>query len=292
MQRKRRQNLPAVFRLSANLDDEKSRYNGKALSILIFIIPCLIITGTFSLIPKVDELVDHRISIQGNNICPKRGFVTCASNHLLLKVETLRRYMRDHLKDSTVIQVFHAGEIGKSLQDLYPNLLFVDLRFHLRSVGIDKSRDYYFRSFQCKPMALAFTCFEQALFFDVDIVPIRSLSSLFESPLFQHTGTLFFRDQRLSEGLKYHRNVKYMQTRVRELWLERHGTESKLGKVLLRSALFQNVSTDSQESSIVVVDRKRNSRLLETLIWLYQSDIRIRKLSGDFTLNEKTGRWR
>jgi len=292
MQRKRRQFKPATLRLSVNVDDEKSRFSCKTLAIWIFIMPSLIIIGTFSLISHVDDLVDNRAAVEEKNICPKRGFVTCASNHLLLKVETLRKYMRDHLKDSLVIQVFHTGEIDENLQDLYPYLQFVDLRYHLRAVGIDKSRDYYFRSFQCKPMALAFTCLEQALFFDVDIVPIQSLSSLFESPLFQHTGTLFFRDQRLGEGLKYHRNVNYMQTIVRELWQDRHGRGSELGKVLLRSALFQNVSTDSQESSIVVIDRKRNSRLIDTMIWLYQSDLRIRKLSGDFSLDEKTGRWR
>jgi len=292
MQRKKTHIAPVPLKSFYDFDDEKSTRGCKTLKILIFIIPCLIIVLAISIVSHEYYFVDRRAYVQDKSKCPKRGFVTCTPSHLLLKVETLRRYMHNHLKDSPDIQVFHAGEIGEHSQNLYPNLHFIDLRNHLRSVGIFESRDYYFRSFQCKPMALAFTCFEQALFFDVDIVPIQSLSSLFESPLFKSTGTLFFRDQRLSVGLKYLRNADYMQTIVRELWEERHGVGSELGDVLLRSALFQNISTDSQESSIVVIDRKRNKKLIDTLIWLYQSDSRIRKLSGDFKLVRKTGRWR
>lgn len=292
MQRKKTQSAHVTLKPFSDFEDEKSTHRCKLLRLLIFTIPCLIIIITVSIISHEYYLVDQQAFVQEKSSCPTRGFVTCAPNHLLLKVETLRRYMRDHLKDNLDIQVFHTGEIDEQSQKLYPDLSFIDLRYHLRSVGIDESRDYYFRSFQCKPMALAFTCFQQALFFDVDIVPIESLSGLFESPSFQRTGTLFFRDQRLSVGLKYLRNADYMQTIVKELWKERHGVGSQLGDVLLQSALFQNISTDSQESSIVVIDRNRNTKLIDTLIWLYQSDSRIRKLSGDFELVRKTGRWR
>lgn len=217
MQRKKTSNVPVTLKPFSDFDDEKSTHRCKILRLLIFTIPCLIIIVAVSIISHEYYLVDQRAFVQEKSSCPTRGFVTCAPKHLLLKVETLRKYMRDHLMDSVDIQVFHTGEIDEQAQNLYPELTFIDLRWHLRSVGIDKSRDYYFRSFQCKPMAVAFTCFQQALFFDVDIVPIHALSGLFDSPLFQRTGTLFFRDQRLSVGLKYLRSTDYMQTVVKEL---------------------------------------------------------------------------
>jgi len=129
MQRKKTQSVPVTLKSFSDFDDddEKSTNRCKMLRFLIFTIPCLIILLAVSAISHKYYFLDQQNFAQERK-CPKRGFVTCAPSHLLLKVETLRRYMHEHLMDSPDIQVFHSGEIDKRSENLYPNLHFVDLR--------------------------------------------------------------------------------------------------------------------------------------------------------------------
>jgi len=146
---------------------------------------------------------------------------------------------------------------------------------------MSEDRMKYFQSFHCKPLALAHSCFDEVILFDQDIIPLQNIQKLFEVPAYNLSGALFFHDFRfrMSSG-----RASVSMEKVRKLYQKllsvQPGYDKELGRHLSESFLWRNISADTQESSIVVVDRTRHKGMMEMLIWIYKDPSLIESLCG------------
>ncbi|RHY27909.1 hypothetical protein DYB32_006443 [Aphanomyces invadans] len=140
-----------------------------------------------------------------------------------------------------------------------------------------------FRNFFIKPLALVHTRLEEVILLDADDILFVDPATLWDVDAYKATGTMFFYDREIVEDtfmrLKYTHvdpttnNVvdeNTLQQMFRLFEFDRFGLHRPIGPSprTASSLVYTNQSAHEQDSSIVVVDKRRHPRAMDVLWFL------------------------
>ncbi|KAI8604469.1 mannosyltransferase putative-domain-containing protein [Dissophora ornata] len=178
-----------------------------------------------------------------HNTYKGKGLVFCAGNGQFEFVVTSIQAIRNRLKSTLPIQVFHMGEQDLSrerqtyLREMASNIEIVDVtqildNDHMRLGG-----------WAIKPFAMLASSFEEVMFVDADAYFLQDPAVLFEDPGYLATGALFFYDRTLfadwTVGPDWIRSIMPIMSTFPTV-----------------SRMFNMISTHEQESGVVVINKK------------------------------------
>lgn len=196
-----------------------------------------------------------------------------------------------HLQNSLPIAIVHKGDLDKESQDLlircarddaagsWPlqELWFLDVSNVLRSEFSEK-----FQSFSNKWLAVLFSSFENTILLDADTVPFVPLDIYYQMEQYEKTGTVFFKDRKLTSDSLQKRQLRVFKRIVESLlgW-DSHSHISALALQEFRDpiaaetieALLLNGQKHHMESGLVVINKRRHLFNLLTSLSLHFSTI-------------------
>lgn len=220
-----------------------------------------------------------------------KGMVACASpiNQNIYDLTVLLIYMKKAFGSVLPMEIYHVNEVEPNMIKNIVRLsrlngvevYVIDISEILEKKGIMRDRWKYFQSFHCKPIALAHSCFDEIILFDRDIIPLQDLQRLFELHVYKESGALFFHDFRFNMSTGRNR---VSPDRVRKIYSTLNAnlkrSQNTINNVLFESNPWLNISTDVQDSSIVVLDRTRHKGMMEILMSIYSDPSLIEALCG------------
>ncbi|KAF9185280.1 hypothetical protein BGZ51_002755 [Haplosporangium sp. Z 767] len=172
-----------------------------------------------------------------------RGLVFCAGNGQFEFVVTAIQAVRNRLKSTLPIQVFHMGD-----NDLSPTRqkYLMDMTTDIEIVDVTQILDNeYMRlgGWAIKPFAMLASSFEEVMFVDADAYFLQDPLVLYDDPGYKATGALFFFD--------------------RTLFPEQPGGANFMKSVMPimssfppKSRMYNLLSAHEQESGVVLVNKK------------------------------------
>ncbi|KAF9964417.1 hypothetical protein BGZ70_006482 [Mortierella alpina] len=173
-----------------------------------------------------------------------RGLVFCAGNGQFEFVITAIQAVRNRLKSTLPIQVFHMGEgdLSKERQEYLKNMAS-----DIEIVDVTKILDNdYMRlgGWAIKPFAMLASTFEEVMFVDADAYFLQDPTVLFDDPGYKATGALFFFDRTLFAD----------QPRAPN-WIK--SMLPIMSSFPPKSRLFNLLSAHEQESGVVLINKKK-----------------------------------
>ncbi|KAG0312277.1 hypothetical protein BGZ99_009599 [Dissophora globulifera] len=172
-----------------------------------------------------------------------RGLVFCAGNGQFEFVVTSIQAIRNRLKSTLPIQVFHMGD-----NDLSPGrqvyLRAMEANIEVIDVTQILDNDYMqLGGWSIKPFAMLASSFEEVMFVDADAYFLQDPVVLFDDPGYQAAGALFFYDRTLfpnyGDGADWLKSVTPM-----------------LSSFPPQSRMFRRLSAHEQESGVVLINKK------------------------------------
>ncbi|KAF9549406.1 hypothetical protein EC957_003795 [Mortierella hygrophila] len=172
-----------------------------------------------------------------------RGLVFCAGNNQFEFVVTSIQAVRNRLKSTLPIQVFHMGDgdMSPARQD-YLRQMAADIEI----IDVTKILDNdYMRlgGWSIKPFAMLASSFEEVMFVDADAYFLQDPAVLFQDPGYLATGALFFYDRTLFPG-----------------WTDGSDWLKSITPILSSfpriSRMFRLKSAHEQESGVVLINKK------------------------------------
>ncbi len=191
-------------------------------------------------------------------------------------------YLRDCIGCSLPIEVWYAGDELSEKSKLLLKTCGVELK-DLCQIYSDHQEEL--RGFHSKPLALAATAFDQVILMDADLFFFSDPSIIFSHSRFIETGAFFFRDRFEVKYCGYGKQPRYSA----------HGDWAPSYQYVHRETLFRELiespsqyvppdwrhywtderpsflnpfPSEHQESSCLVVDKKRHTRGIENLLIL------------------------
>ncbi|KAF9357712.1 hypothetical protein BGX26_003231 [Mortierella sp. AD094] len=172
-----------------------------------------------------------------------RGLVFCAGNGQFEFVVTSIQSIRNRLKSTLPIQVYHMGDDDLSrerqtyLREMANNIDVIDVTQIL-------DNDYMkLGGWAIKPFAMLASNFEEVMFVDADAYFLQDPVTLFDDPGYQATGALFFYDRTLFAG-----------SHEQPEWLK--SVSPLLSSFPATSRMFRLVSAHEQESGVVLINKR------------------------------------
>ncbi|KAG0052506.1 hypothetical protein BGZ83_002491 [Gryganskiella cystojenkinii] len=172
-----------------------------------------------------------------------RGIVFCAGNGQFEFVVTSIQAIRNRLKSTVPIQVFHMGDgdLSRERQD-YLRKLAKDIEV----VDVTQILDNEYMQlggWAIKPFAMLASSFEEVMFVDADAYFLQDPVKLFDDPGYKATGALFFYDRTLFAGSDAKMN-----------WLK--SVTPITSSFPPSSRLYRMVSDHEQESGVVLINKR------------------------------------
>ncbi|RHY83746.1 hypothetical protein DYB35_010061, partial [Aphanomyces astaci] len=197
-------------------------------------------------------------------------------------IQELRRY-----GNNDVIQVYHClGELSPlSMQLLHRADDFIEVidvcheYVTQGNLTLEQAKD--FRNFYIKPLALIHTRLEDVILLDADDILFSDPAALWDVPAYKATGTIFFYDREINEnsylngkhrwtndaGVDVEENT--LREMVRMFESERFGLRRNQPSDHVRNSLpFNSQGAHEQDSSVVVVDKRRHHIAMDVLWFL------------------------
>ncbi|RHZ33821.1 hypothetical protein DYB26_007747 [Aphanomyces astaci] len=231
-----------------------------------------------------------------------RGIVMTMSDAMVPIGASLVLELRS-LGNSDPIQVMHclASDLSARSIDILTatdaNLQVVDICRVLLDADLLPSVDIAseFQSYWLKPLALLLSSFDQVMLMDADNIFLRNPSLLWNSTQYTDTGTLFFYDRVIPSnwGLNEQRGgVSYLSTFLAQFPYHSFNlTAPKCPSERLRgSAMFAQRTAHEQDSSLVLLDKRRAGRNVRNILWYLTTRLRF-KQSTPFSHGDKESFW-
>lgn len=209
-----------------------------------------------------------------------RGIVISIGNDQIVDTVRLIRVLR-HLQNSLPIEIVHKGDLNKDYQDMlikiaredatdsWPGqeLWFLDVSHMLKPEFSQK-----FKRFSNKWLAVLFCSFEHTILLDADTVPFVPLDHFYAREQYERTGTVYFKDRKLTSDLLSKRHLRIFRRIVKSLLglnLKSHASPASLQEKLTHqlgdpfaaeavAALFSERYKHHMESGLVVVNKRRH----------------------------------
>ncbi|KAG9409319.1 hypothetical protein AC1031_019571 [Aphanomyces cochlioides] len=215
----------------------------------------------------------------------KRGFVIPMFDAMLpigiSLIQELRRY-----GNTDLIQVYHClGELSPlSLQLLHRADNYIEVvdvcHEYVESGKLTLEQAKDFRNFYIKPLALIHTRLDQPILLDADDIFFMDPAALWDVPEYKSIGTIFFYDREINEnsylngkhkltlpsGVEIEENT--LQEMVRIFEYSRFDLERNPSKHVLESLPYNSQGAHEQDSSIVVVDKRKHPLAMDVLWFL------------------------
>lgn len=175
-----------------------------------------------------------------------RGLVICVSNRYFTLAWATLTAIRRVFNCRLPIQVFYAGDSDlapkyrKSLS-LIDNVQVVDIKSIFNDTHLELN------GWSLKPFALLGSSFAEAILIDADTVFFQSPELLFDTPEYQTTGSLFFRDRTLK--MYSSSDIKNAPNLVQTL------LDRPLFKLFQSNRITTRQSFHEQESGVVVLKK-------------------------------------
>jgi len=195
-----------------------------------------------------------------------RGIILCGYPKILEDLKRTLRMIRVVFHISLPIEIYHFNEFTSETHfDQYSDVNIISLNESYKDLG----------GFICKPLALATTRFENVILMDLDIYFLQSPLILFTHPIYQSTGTLYFRD-RLIDKYKTRFNL------IHEI-LKPY--ENDIPKVIAKSWIWRGRARDFQESGVLAINKRVQRKMIHAMLSMLfderlMEDIK-RELYGD-----------
>ncbi|KAF9435991.1 hypothetical protein BGZ76_005076 [Entomortierella beljakovae] len=172
-----------------------------------------------------------------------KGLVFCAGNGQFEFVVTSIQAIRNRLKSTLPIQVFHMGS-----EDLSPDRqkYLREMTKDVETVDVTQVLDnYHMRlgGWAIKPFAMLASSFEEVIFVDADAYFLQDPATLFMDPGYLATGALFFFDRSL-----------FVDQTNGPNWIK--SFLPILSSFPPKSRMFNYISAHEQESGVVLVNKK------------------------------------
>ncbi|KAG0033084.1 hypothetical protein BGZ81_009411 [Podila clonocystis] len=172
-----------------------------------------------------------------------RGIVFCAGNGQFEFVVTAIQAVRNRLKSTLPIQVYHMGESDLSrerqtyLRDMADNIEVLDVTHVLDNEYMKLG------GWAIKPYAMLASSFEEVMFVDADAYFLQDPAVLYEDEGYKATGALFFFDRTLFQDS--HDIPEFMKTIM-----------PVMSSFPPLSRTFNRLSAHEQESGVVLINKK------------------------------------
>lgn len=225
-----------------------------------------------------------------------KGIVISVGDFQVADAIRLIRVLR-YLKNDLPIEIVHKGDLNRTYQDYlvsaardgssddYPSqeLWFLDVLTLLKPEFTE-----YFTTYSNKWLSVMFSSFENPILLDADTIPFVPLERYYESEQFKSTGTMFFKDRKLSSDPLNETQLgtlKKIVTKLLGLDLSHVNSSPSLHDQLsfhMKDAIavetIENMFTKGyrhhMESGLLVIDKRRHLFSLLTSISLQFSSIR------------------
>ncbi|KAF9175061.1 hypothetical protein BGX21_010564 [Mortierella sp. AD011] len=172
-----------------------------------------------------------------------RGLVFCAGNGQFEFVVTSIQSIRNRLKSTLPIQIYHMGDDDLSkerqtyLREMASGIEVIDVTQIL-------DNDYMqLGGWSIKPFAMLASSFEEVMFVDADAYFLQDPITLFDDPGYQATGALFFYDRTL-----------FADSHDQPEWLK--SVSPLLSSFPPISRMFRLLSAHEQESGVVLINKR------------------------------------
>ncbi|KAG0197798.1 hypothetical protein BGX28_008705 [Mortierella sp. GBA30] len=172
-----------------------------------------------------------------------KGLVFCAGNNQFEFVITAIQAIRNRLKSTLPIQIFHMGDSDLSkerqayLRDMASDIEIVDVTQIL-------DNDYMrLGGWAIKPFAMLASSFEEVMFVDADAYFLQDPVVLFDDPGYKATGALFFFDRTL-----------FPNWSVGSDWMK--SILPIMSSFPPKSRMFNLLTAHEQESGVVLINKK------------------------------------
>ncbi|KAF9305930.1 hypothetical protein BGZ74_008264 [Mortierella antarctica] len=172
-----------------------------------------------------------------------RGIVFCAGNNQFEFVITAIQAVRNRLKSTLPIQVYHMGEDDLSkerqayLRDMESNIEVIDVTHVLDNEYMKLG------GWAIKPFAMLASSFEEVMFVDADAYFLQDPAVLYDDAGYKAAGALFFFDRTLFPDS--HTIPEFMQTIM-----------PVMSSFPPTSRSFNRLSAHEQESGVVLINKK------------------------------------
>ncbi|OQR89195.1 hypothetical protein THRCLA_09864, partial [Thraustotheca clavata] len=206
----------------------------------------------------------------------KRGIVMCLYDHVLPMGVGLLQELRS-LGNFDPVQVYHC--LPKELSQLSIDILLsdplveiIDVCSLLEATRLFKNTEAAeaFQNFWLKPLALLYSSFEEVMLVDVDDIFFENPSRLWQTQAYQSTGTLFFYDRVLNMPAFFNTDFNMTTnsgdivatTYIHELFsifpYKSMGMQPhRPSQQLLESFAWNGITAHEQDSSVVLIDKRR-----------------------------------
>ncbi|POM70740.1 Hypothetical protein PHPALM_12778, partial [Phytophthora palmivora] len=199
-----------------------------------------------------------------------------------------------------LIQVYHCfpDELSaKSREMLFAadsRLEIVDVCSDLVESGkLDEETARHFRSWWIKPLALYHSDAPEVMLLDVDDMFMRDPAVLRTTEGYRRTGTTFFYDRVLPSdhffNHKMENNISYLEHVLHTFDYASVGVREgyEPSEHLNQSFAYRGETAHEQDSSVVLVDKKRSGQAMQALWWLITKE----RFQNSFSYGDKEAFW-
>ncbi|OQR95107.1 hypothetical protein ACHHYP_00392 [Achlya hypogyna] len=208
------------------------------------------------------------------------GIVMCVTNDLVPIGASLVQELQ-RLGNHEPIQVFHcmADELSANAQSVLKesangtSLQVIDVCSVLVDAGIwTFATALGFKSFWLKPVALLFSSFDHVILMDVDDIFLSDPARLRSLPAYSDTGSFFFYDRVLDFNQFLNTDYDGTSTFVRQFFAQFPLADFGLpahapSPLLAKSHLWNGNTAHEQDSSLVLVHKRRVGPTVLKLLW-------------------------
>ena len=184
----------------------------------------------------------HNNSLTWKRGLKGRGLVTCVPEKYFDVAITTIRGLRKILKDDLPIHVYYANDGDLPL----PNREQLEGITMVSTHQLSSIFSVHLHGFQLKPFAILASGFAEVLWFDADLVFLVQPDTIFESPSYQQTGTLFFHDRTLV-------GWELPDVGARIVWTWVHGVIGPGSNYLRSSHAYAGESSNLMDSSALLM---------------------------------------
>ena len=206
-----------------------------------------------------------------------RGMVMCTGSRMVDDARAVIYQTRNVWNSTLAITLAHCGELSWDVQVAMAakNVTSLDICGGALLASPKRLRGWF-----CKAAALVMSPYDETLVVDLDTVWFKSPEVIFNSPAYQRTGSLFFRDKTSYAGKRIKAEDRIFQDIIEEfLVAATKGRINMTSSVGLQkrtadghSFFWRNVANRSeaainnfQDSSVIALDRSRHPKMLSVL---------------------------
>ncbi|DAZ93213.1 TPA: hypothetical protein N0F65_001565 [Lagenidium giganteum] len=229
-----------------------------------------------------------------------KGIIMCLHDRIIPLGASLIRELRC-LGNQEHIEVYHCDELSADsvalLNTIDANVQVINICASLVENGVMSSEmALTFRSYWIKPMALHQTRFEEVILLDADDILLKDPAKLRSIDGYKANGTVFFYDRVIAEDKYFLRwvtpsvgaeDVHYLHYWLQTFDYARFGLEYGPSDHVKQSFAYQNRTCHEQDSSMVLVDKKRAGKAMSVL-WFIMTEHRF---NAYFSHGDKEAFW-